>query len=104
MRNKLLAGAMALALVGCAEKPAEDATTAESAAVSETEAAANADDSSAASTTPRIGINAAPGVAFDYAYTFALPTTASPRFRENMPPRAKRSVRNAAALPMSAIS
>lgn len=72
MRNKLLASAMALALVGCAEKPAEDATTTQSSAASKTEAAADVDDSSTASTTPRIGINAAPGVAFDYAYTFRL--------------------------------
>lgn len=72
MRNKLLAGAMALALVGCAEKPVEDATITQSSAASKTEAAADVDDSSAASTTPRIGINAAAGVAFDYAYTFRL--------------------------------
>ncbi len=68
MRNKLLAGAMALALIGCSEKKAEDAaitdtSTAETAA---TEASADA------ATAPRIGIEAAPGVAFDYAYTFRL--------------------------------
>lgn len=69
MRNKLLAGAMALALVGCSDKAAEDAsvsspTKSESPAVNE-----EAADAAAA---PRIGIEAAPGVAFDYAYTFQL--------------------------------
>jgi len=69
MRNKLLAGAMALALVGCSDKAAEDAsvsspTKSESPAVNE-----EAADAAAA---PRIGIEAAPGVAFDYAYTFRL--------------------------------
>lgn len=69
MRNKLLAGAMALALVGCSDKAAEDAsisspTKSESPAVNEAAA-----DAAAA---PRIGIEAAPGVAFDYAYTFRL--------------------------------
>jgi hypothetical protein len=69
MRNKLLAGAMALALVGCSDKAAEDTsvsnpTNSESPAVNE-----EAADAAAA---PRIGIEAAPGVAFDYAYTFRL--------------------------------
>lgn len=69
MRNKLLAGAMALALVGCSDKAAEDTsvsnpTNSESPAVNE-----EAADPAAA---PRIGIEAAPGVAFDYAYTFRL--------------------------------
>lgn len=70
MRNKLLAGAMALALVGCSEKAAEDAagTTERPAAESVAEEAGAADAASA----PRIGIEAAPGVAFDYAYTFRL--------------------------------
>ncbi len=69
MRNKLLAGAMTLALIGCSEKSAENASVSnpinsESGAVTE-----EAADAAAA---PRIGIDAAPGVAFDYAYSFRL--------------------------------
>ena len=69
MRNKLLAGAMTLALIGCSEKSAENASVSnpinsESGAVTE-----EAADAAAA---PRIGIEAAPGVAFDYAYSFRL--------------------------------
>lgn len=67
MRNKLLASAMALALIGCSEQKAEDATSEAPAAETATEEGA-AD----AAATPRIGIEAAPGVAFDYAYTFRL--------------------------------
>ena len=63
MRNKLLAGAMALALVGCSEKSAEDTASTEGPAVAK---------ESADAAVPRIGIEAAPGVAFDYAYTFRL--------------------------------
>lgn len=68
MRNKLLAGAMALALVGCSEKQADEASvnevpTAESAA----EEGGTADVAA-----PKISVEAAPGVAFDYAYTFRL--------------------------------
>lgn len=65
MRNKLLASAMALALIGCSEKAAEDAATNEPSATAE---AASAD----AAATPRIGVEAAPGVAFDYSYAFRL--------------------------------
>lgn len=69
MRNKLLAGAMALALVGCSQQPADDAASNEApAAESVAEEGASAD----AAATPRIGTEAAPGVAFDYAYTFRL--------------------------------
>ena len=69
MQMKLLAGVMALALVGCSEK-SSDETSVSSPANSESPAAAEeaADTASA----PRIGIEAAPGVAFDYAYTFRL--------------------------------
>ena len=67
MRNKLLAGTMALALIGCSEKRAEDAATTEP---STTESVA---EESAAAAAPRIGIEAAPGVAFDYSYAFRLP-------------------------------
>ena len=69
MQMKLLAGVMALALVGCSEK-SSDETSVSGPANSESPAAAEeaADTASA----PRIGIEAAPGVAFDYAYTFRL--------------------------------
>lgn len=63
MKMKLLAGLMALALAGCSERASKDAATTESPATAE--AAADAGS-------PRIGIEAAPGVAFDYAYTFRL--------------------------------
>lgn len=63
MKMKLLAGLMALALAGCSERASKDAATTESPAAAE--AAADAGS-------PRIGIEAAPGVAFDYAYTFRL--------------------------------
>lgn len=69
MRNKLLAGAMALALVGCSQKAAEDAATTDSPAA---ESAAEEGGSADAASTPRIGVEAAPGVAFDYTYTFRL--------------------------------
>ncbi len=52
-----------LALIGCSEKAAEDAATNEPSATAE---AASAD----AAATPRIGVEAAPGVAFDYSYAF----------------------------------
>ena len=69
MRNKLLAGAMALALIGCSEKSAEDASISNS---TNSESPALAEEAADAAATPRIGIEAAPGVAFDYAYTFRL--------------------------------
>ncbi len=68
MRNKLLASAMALALIGCSEQKAEDVTASEAPAAETVTEESTAD----AATTPRIGIEAAPGVAFDYAYTFRL--------------------------------
>jgi len=68
MRNKLLASAMALALVGCSEKSAEDASTTDT----PTAEAVSEEGSADAAAAPRIGIEAAPGVAFDYAYTFRL--------------------------------
>lgn len=69
MRNKLLAGAMALALVGCSEKPAEDAGVSTSSTESPGAAeAARAEDAAG----PDVALSAAPGVAFDYAYTFRL--------------------------------
>ncbi len=68
MRNKLLAGAMALALVGCSEKAAEDAATPDTPTAEAVTEEASADAAAA----PRIGIEAAPGVVFDYAYVFRL--------------------------------
>lgn len=65
MRNKLLAGAIALALIGCSEKPADDAQVATSDGAPATEAANDAAGGN-------IPLNAAPGVAFDYSYTFRL--------------------------------
>lgn len=69
MKNKLLAGAMALALVGCSEKSAEDVAATDSPAA---QAVAESEGAADAAATPRIGVDAAPGVAFDYAYTFRL--------------------------------
>lgn len=68
MRNRLLASAMALALVGCSEKSAEDAATTDTPAAE----AVSEEGSADAAAAPRIGIEAAPGVAFDYAYSFRL--------------------------------
>lgn len=70
MKMKLLAGVMALALVGCSEQSSDEVgvsapADAEAPAVAE----AGTDDAAA----PRIGIEAAPGVAFDYSYAFRLP-------------------------------
>lgn len=64
MRNKLLAGAMALALIGCSEKQSEDASVSTSNPATE-EAARDAAG-------PDIALDAAPGVAFNYSYTFRL--------------------------------
>lgn len=69
MQNKLLAGAMALALIGCSEKAAEDVATPDTPAAETVAEGASAD----ASATPRVGTEAAPGVAFDYTYSFRLP-------------------------------
>jgi hypothetical protein len=66
---KLLASVMALALVGCSEQSSEEASASAS---PDTEAPALAEESDDAAAAPRIGIEAAPGVAFDYAYTFRL--------------------------------
>ncbi len=69
MKMKLLAGVMALALIGCSEQSSEDASTSTAA---DTEAPGVAEESADEAAAPRIGIEAAPGVAFDYAYTFRL--------------------------------
>jgi hypothetical protein len=60
---------MALALIGCSEKSAEDAATSEA---STTETAAEESPAADAAAAPRIGVEAAPGVAFDYSYAFRL--------------------------------
>ena len=74
MKNMLLAGAMALALVGCAEKPAEESAPSSSTADAAAEvaeggapAARSTDEES-----PGVSISSAPGVAFDYSYAFRL--------------------------------
>ena len=75
MRNRLLAGAMALALVGCSEKQSEDASVSTSNAPAAEAAASEAAASDAAASDaagPDVALNAAPGVAFDYSYTFRL--------------------------------
>lgn len=69
MKMKLLAGAMALALVGCSEQSSDDASVSDTV---NTESPAVAEGAADAASAPRIGIEAAPGVAFDYAYTFRL--------------------------------
>ncbi|MBL9070998.1 MAG: DUF4349 domain-containing protein [Sphingopyxis sp.] len=68
MQNKLLAGAIALALFGCAEKPADDAAPTNSPAAE----SVSEEGSTADAAAPKIGVEAAPGVAFDYSYTFRL--------------------------------
>ena len=69
MKMKLLAGVMALTLVGCSEQRSEDAAVSETTTAESPTATEPAADTAAA---PRIGVEAAPGVAFDYAYTFRL--------------------------------
>ena len=69
MKMKLLAGVMALALVGCSEQPSEETSAS---VAPDTASSAAAEENADAAAAPRIGIEAAPGVAFDYAYTFRL--------------------------------
>ncbi len=69
MKMKLLAGVMALALVGCSEQSSDEASPA---TATNSEAPAVAEEAADADASPRIGIEAAPGVAFDYAYSFRL--------------------------------
>ncbi|MCW0196582.1 DUF4349 domain-containing protein [Sphingopyxis sp.] len=64
MRNRLLAGAMALALVGCGQK-APDRSSSEASPPALAEAADAAGG-------PDVAVTAAPGVAFNYQYTFRL--------------------------------
>ncbi|APZ98159.1 hypothetical protein BWQ93_06460 [Sphingopyxis sp. QXT-31] len=76
MKKKLLAGAMALALVGCGQKQADESaasssptadTAAESVEGAATPAARSTDEE-----VPGVSISSAPGVAFDYSYSFRL--------------------------------
>jgi hypothetical protein len=69
MKIKLLAGVVALALVGCSEQSSEHA---EASGAANTEVPAAAEESADAAAAPRISIEAAPGVAFGYAYSFRL--------------------------------
>ncbi len=69
MKMKLLVGAMALALVGCSEQSSDEPSVS---ATPDTAAPAVAEESADAGAAPRINVEAAPGVAFDYAYTFRL--------------------------------
>ena len=69
MKTKLLAGAMALALIGCSEKRSdasyESADSSDNLDVVESAPVAPA-------RAPNVGVTAAPGVAFRYAYAFRL--------------------------------
>lgn len=64
MKTKLLAGAMALALIGCSEQRADNATSSEAPAMAEVAADAAGG--------PDVAVTSAPGVAFNYAYAFRL--------------------------------
>lgn len=77
MKTKLLAGAMALALVGCSEKPAEavrEAPAYDMAPVADASEAVStqAIPAPSAMRSPNVSVTAAPGVAFNYAYAFRL--------------------------------
>lgn len=83
MKTKLLAGAMALALVGCSEKNSESVSVQGSPAydMAPVDTAAEAtplsipapsDSSARAVRPPNVGVTSAPGVAFNYAYAFRL--------------------------------
>lgn len=75
MKNMLLAGVMALALIGCSEKSAEESASSSSPATADVATEAASDASAARSTdeeVPGVSISSAPGVAFDYSYSFSL--------------------------------
>lgn len=84
MKTKLLAGAMALALIGCSEKqpeaisvreaPAYDMAPVETAAAPPMAAPVVPPPASmsGAVRSPNVGVTSAPGVAFNYAYAFRL--------------------------------
>ena len=68
MRNRLLAGAMALALVGCGQK-ASDRSSSEASPPALAPTSAEAADVAGG---PDVAVTAAPGVAFNYQYAFRL--------------------------------
>jgi len=72
MKTKLLAGAMALALIGCSKQSAEESAPTDTASPTAEASAASDSAASAEEATPDIGLAAAPGVAFDYSYAFRL--------------------------------
>jgi hypothetical protein len=75
MKNMLLAGVMALALIGCSEKSAEESASTSSPTADTAAEAAASDEAAARSTdeeVPGVSISSAPGVAFDYSYSFSL--------------------------------
>jgi hypothetical protein len=76
MKKKLLAGAMALALVGCSEKSADESAASSSptadAAAESVEGGGAPVARSTDEETPGVSISSAPGVAFDYSYSFKL--------------------------------
>ncbi|KGB54154.1 hypothetical protein FG91_02404 [Sphingopyxis sp. LC81] len=81
MKTKLLAGAMALALVGCSEKNSEslrEAPAYDMAPIDASEAVptqsipAPVAAPPGAMRSPNIGVSSAPGVAFNYSYAFRL--------------------------------
>ena len=71
MKNMLLAGAMALALIGCSEQSADEAAPTDTPAAAEAASDA-ASERTAEAATPGISPTVAPGVAFDYACAFRL--------------------------------
>src|SRR3546814_19858495 len=78
MKNKLLAGAMALALIGCSERRADDAMSDEAPALAEVAADAAGG--------PDVTVTAAPGAAFPSAHAFRLNTDPNPRVQDTHPP------------------
>lgn len=75
MKKKLLAGAMALALVGCGERQADESAASSPTADAAAESVEGSGAPAARSTdeeTPGVSISSAPGVAFDYSYSFKL--------------------------------
>lgn len=76
MKKKLLAGAMALALVGCGQKQADESAASSSptadAAAENVEGGGAPAARSTDEETPGVSISSAPGVAFDYSYSFKL--------------------------------
>ncbi|KQZ71949.1 hypothetical protein ASE06_21590 [Sphingopyxis sp. Root214] len=81
MKTKLLAGAMALALIGCSEKNSESRREAPAYDMAPIDASETVPAQSipapvaappGAMRSPNIGVSAAPGVAFNYSYAFRL--------------------------------